>query len=447
MSAENAVAIAGTGVGGSFLDKDTSCIWRPFTQMQDAAPPLSVRAGRGVYLELEDGRRIMDCISSWWVNIHGHGEPSIAAAIAEQAKTLEHVIFAGFTHDPAERFSRRLLEKLPQNFKRLFYSDNGSTAVEVALKLAYQYWSNQGVSSRTRFIGFENGYHGDTVGAMSIGGNSGFWHAFKDLLFSLDAVPYPGTFVGDESVEVREKEALKAIERLFEQHKGGYAAIFIEPLVQGAGGMHMCRPQFLRQLQALAQAHQVLVIYDEVMTGFGRTGDWFACKKAATSPDIICLSKGITGGFLPLAATVTTEEIFSAFLGDRATKTFFHGHSYTANPIACAAAEASIALLEQTQSRFIDMHVLHEELSRKYLQNKSNITRLRICGTIVAFDVTTSHGTNYFDDVGRKLKERFLTDGFLIRPLGNTVYLMPPYCIAPEQLEEAYVVMSKAISA
>jgi adenosylmethionine-8-amino-7-oxononanoate aminotransferase len=446
MSKDGTVSGTAGSVAVGRLDKDSSPIWRPFTQMQDATPPLPVKSGRGVYLELEDGRRIMDCISSWWVNIHGHGESTIAEAIAQQATTLEHVIFAGFTHQPAERFSRRLLEKLPNDLTRLFYSDNGSTAVEVALKLAYQYWINRGVSSRTRFIGFENGYHGDTIGAMSIGASSGFWHAFKDLLFSLDAVPYPQTFIGDEEVEARENVTLHAIEELFQQHTDSYAAIFIEPLVQGAGGMNMCRPQFLQRLQELAKAHQVLVIYDEVMTGFGRTGDWFACRKAGTTPDIICLSKGITGGFLPLAATVTTEDLFTAFLGDRATKTFFHGHSYTANPIACAAAEASLTLLEQTEERFLQMHSLHEHLVQKYLQNQMNITHLRICGTIVAFDVTTSSGTNYFDDIGRRLKERFLTEGFLIRPLGNTVYLMPPYCISPEQLEEAYSVMSRTVS-
>ena len=430
----------------SQLDLAASPIWRPFTQMQTALAPLPVKSGRGVYLELEDGRQIMDCISSWWVNIHGHGEPTIAKAIAEQALTLEHVIFAGFTHEPGEVFAQRLLKKTPKHFKRLFYSDNGSTAVEVALKIAYQYWTNRGQKTRQRFIGFDGGYHGDTIGAMSIGGSSGFWGTFKDLMFDLDTVPFPCTFADDNAAEEKERATLDAIETLLQANVNNYAAIFIEPLVQGAGGMRMCRPQFLLQLQNLALEHDVLIIYDEVMTGFGRTGDWFACAKAGTEPDIICLSKGITGGFLPLAVTLTTEKVFAEFLSVDSSKTFFHGHSYTANPIACAAANASLTLLESNATSFQELESKHRNLAARYLQGHPMLTRLRFCGTIAAFDVATSEGTNYFDNIGQKLKHEFLQRGFLIRPLGNTVYLMPPYCITSEQLESAYVVIRDGLS-
>jgi adenosylmethionine-8-amino-7-oxononanoate aminotransferase len=421
----------------TFVDTNSSPIWRPFTQMQTALPPLAVKSGRGVYLELEDGRKVMDCISSWWVNIHGHGEPFIAAAIAEQARKLEHVIFAGFTHEPAEVFAQRLLRKVPGHFSRLFFSDNGSTAVEVALKIAYQYWSNKGKSNKRRFIGFDGGYHGDTVGAMSIGGSSSFWNPFKGLMFDLDVVPYPATFAGDEFCEEKERGTLDALKQLFER-QNCYAGIFIEPLIQGAGGMRMCRPEFLRKLQELAQKYEVLTIYDEVMTGFGRTGDWFACAKASTQPDLICLSKGITGGFLPMAVTLTTESIFAEFYSAEISKTFFHGHSYTANPIACAAANASLTLLEKNASSFQNLEPIHEHLFSRFLVGHPMITRFRVCGTVAAFDVITSAGTNYYDNVGARMKEQFISEGFLIRPLGNTVYLMPPYCIDMDQLSAAY---------
>jgi adenosylmethionine---8-amino-7-oxononanoate aminotransferase len=439
------VSSTATPAYSSSLDKDASPIWRPFTQMQTALPPLAVKSGRGVYLELEDGRQIMDCISSWWVNLHGHGEPKIAEAIAVQAKKLEHVIFAGFTHEPAESLARRLLEKVPRHLERLFYSDNGSTAVEVALKIACQYWVNKGAVKRKRFIGFECGYHGDTVGAMSVGGSSSFWSPFKNLMFELDIVPYPATFAGDTQCEDKERAVLSTIEKLFALHEGTHAAIFIEPLIQGAGGMRMCRPEFLRQLQSLAQQNQVLIIYDEVMTGFGRTGGWFACTKSGTKPDILCLSKGITGGFLPLAVTLTTEEIFSQFLSDDSSKTFFHGHSYTANPIACAAANASLTLLENNTAVFENMQTKHQALAQEHLLEHPMLKCFRVCGTVAAFDVVTSEGTNYFDDIGRQLREKFLQAGFLIRPLGNTVYLMPPYCIETEQLASAYAAIALAL--
>ena len=334
--------------------------------MLTADPALKVKRGNGAYLELEDGRRLVDCISSWWVTLHGHAQPEIARAIYEQAQVLEQVIFAGFTHQPAEDLADALLQRLPENLKHIFFSDNGSTAVEVSLKMAFQYWRNRG-EKRSKFMAFEGGYHGDTVGAMSIGRGSPFWNKFEPLLFSIDVVPYPATFEADPSVEEKEQLSLGAIENLLRNNAGDYAAICIEPLVQGAAGMRCCRPEFLQALRKLASKHDVLLIFDEVMTGFGRTGDFFASTKSGVAPDLICLSKGITGGFLPLSVTVCSSEIFERFLSSESDKTFYHGHSYTANPIACAAAVCSWRLLNQNRHLFADMELSHRRLAAEKL--------------------------------------------------------------------------------
>ena len=386
-----------------------------------------VRAGRGAVLVLEDGRQILDCISSWWVTLHGHGQPEIAAAVAKQAKELEQVIAAGFTHRPAEELARRLVEALPAPLEWVFYSDDGSTAVEVALKLAYQFWRNQGERSRTRFLRLEGAYHGDTFGAMSVGERSLFTRPFADLLFPTDAVLFPATWEGDGDVAAKEARALARLEELLTRRPDQYAAMILEPLVQGAGGMRMCRPHFLAAVQDLLRQCDVLAIYDEVLTGFGRTGTLFACEQAATQPDIICLAKGLTGGFLPLAATVCSQRVFSAFYGDDPAKTFYHGHSYTANPLGCAASLASLDLLaSQPFRRLADWQC--EEVAR--LRRHPKLKRVRVCGTIVAADVE--------QEIGPLLKERFLARGFLLRPLGNSVYVLPPYCIERQQLAAIY---------
>ncbi|QYO63410.1 aminotransferase class III-fold pyridoxal phosphate-dependent enzyme [Leptolyngbya sp. 7M] len=272
-------------------------LWYPYTQAKTAPPPLKVKSAQGIWLELEDGRRVMDCISSWWVNLHGHAHPEIAAAIYQQATTLEQVIFAGLTHDPAEQLAEQLLQHLPSGLNRVFYSDNGSTAVEVALKMAYQYWVNQEVKlveQRGTFIVFSGAYHGDTFGTMAVGARSLFSQVFSDLLFQVEYVPFPATYLGDTTVQSQEDAVLELLKTKLEQLP--YAGILIEPLVQGAGGMRMCRTEFLQRLRQIANQFNTLLIFDEVMTGFGRTGDWFACVKSNVQPDIICLSKGITGG-------------------------------------------------------------------------------------------------------------------------------------------------------
>ena len=405
--------------------------------MLTADPPLKVKRGEGVYLELEDGRRLVDCISSWWVNLHGHAQPDIARAIYEQAQTLEQVIFAGFTHEPAEEIASLLLKKLPANLNHVFFSDNGSTSVEVALKMSYQYWHNRG-EKRTKFIAFAGGYHGDTVGAMSIGGGSPFWEKFSPLMFSIDLAAYPETYENDPCVEEKEARSISAIESMLANPEAGFAAICIEPLVQGAAGMRVCRPEFLQKLRALATKYKTLLIFDEVMTGFGRTGDWFACTKSTVAPDIICLSKGITGGFLPLSVTVCSSEIYDSFLDEQNAKTFFHGHSYTANPLACAAAVASWKLLAETQTRFQNLESRHRQHFSKALADLTVLEHARFCGTIFATEVKTEESSGYFNKLAPLLKKRFLDSGFLIRPLGNTIYLMPPYCITDEELGASY---------
>jgi adenosylmethionine-8-amino-7-oxononanoate aminotransferase len=421
----------------------TSPIWRPFTQMKTAPTPQMVQTGRGAWLELEDGRRVLDCISSWWVTIHGHGEPVIAEAIYEQAKKLEQALFTSFTHEPAEVLAENVLSVVPSNLKRAFFSDNGSTAVEVALKMAYQYWLNKGFKTKNRFIVLDHGYHGDTVGAMSVGQSSDFWRPFKALLFEIDSIPFPATWISDKDAEEKEAESLAALASLIKKSPDSYAAIIVEPLVQGAAGMRMSTTRYLGKLERFAKEHNLLVIYDEVMTGFGRTGDWFACRKANTQPDILCLSKGLTGGFLPMALTLASENIFQAFYDDVWEKAFFHSHSYSGNPITCAAAVASMKLLHERKDTYTGKEQLHLKLIEKYIEDHPRFTRARVCGTIAAFDLKFEEESGYFASVSPRLRARFMDRGFVIRPIGNTIYLLPPYCITREELESAYKIINE----
>lgn len=422
----------------------SSPIWQPFTQMKTAPPPLKVVKGSGIYLQLEDGRTLIDCISSWWVTLHGHAHPALADTLYRQAQQLEHVIFAGFTHDPAEQLAQKLLTHLPPALTRVFFSDNGSTAVEVALKMAHQFWRNQG-QHRDRFLCFEGGYHGDTIGAMSIGRGSSWWHPFRPLMFQTDLIPFPATFDGDEAVAAKEAQVLAQAERLLQARGDRYAGLFIEPLVQGAGGMRMCRPQFLQALEKLVKRFDVLLIYDEVMTGFGRTGELFACLKSETVPDLICLSKGLSGGCLPLSVTVATEAIFQSFYEDDPAQAFYHGHSYTGNPLACATGVTSLGLLEQNPA-YKALENLHQTYLRQYLQGHPLLEHFRVCGTIAAMEVKTQSASGYFNAIAPLLKAKFLEEGLLLRPLGNTLYLMPPYCITPTELETVYQAIQRVLT-
>lgn len=423
------------------MNKPGSKVWMPYTQMKTAPEPLMVKTGKGVWLYLEDGRKLMDCISSWWVNLHGHARPEIAEALYLQSLKLEHVISAGFTHYPAERLAELLLTRLPPSLTRVFYTDNGSTAVEVALKMAFQYWKNKGVTTRTTFLAFDGAYHGDTFGAMSSGARSVFNEPYSELFFDVDRVPFPSTWMDDGNVDDKEAYSISVLKNLLEENPGKYAAMIVEPLVQGASGMNMCRPEFMQSLEKLLKEHGVLLIYDEVMTGFGRTGEWFACLKSGTAPDIISLSKGITGGFLPLAATVASEEVFQAFFDDDAAKALYHGHSYTANPLGCAAGVASFELLSGNEESFRRIEAIHVS-KMQGLKEKRNLGRFRICGTIAAVDFKADSG--YLSSIGPRLKEYFTEKGFLLRPLGNVVYILPPYCIKDEELGMVYEIIADA---
>ncbi|WP_264329013.1 MULTISPECIES: adenosylmethionine--8-amino-7-oxononanoate transaminase [unclassified Wolbachia] len=411
-------------------ERDRKIIWHPFTQEKVAKFPIAIKKAHGSYLYDENNKPYLDLISSWWVNLHGHAHPKIAQAIYEQSMTLEHVIFAGFTHEPAVTLCEKLKTLLPDKLSRFFFSDNGSTTVEVALKMAYQYWWNQGNRERTTFLSFEGGYHGDTFGAMSVGVKSGFHDAFSNLLFSVLTVPFPETWDEDEKIENKEEHSLKVLEGHLRAGSRKIAALILEPLVQGASGMRMCCPEFVRKVVNLVRQHGILIICDEVMTGFGRTGTYFALEQTQIIPDFLCISKGLTGGFLPLALTITTEEVYSAFLSEHFTKAFAHGHSYTANPLGCAAAIASLDLLvkHDTMESIKRIHSIHKKELANLSEACKNVERARVTGTIAAFDVHDA----------QTLKIKFLEQGLLIRPLGNSVYLLPPYSISTFELEEAY---------
>lgn len=422
----------------SLSERDARVIWHPYTQMKNAQPPVAIVRGEGVYLYDEQGKRYIDAVSSWWVNLHGHAHPYIARKVAEQLNTLEHVIFAGFTHRPAVELAEKLLQILPGNPSRIFYTDNGSTAVEVALKMAIQYWHNQGRQKHT-FIAFEQAYHGDTFGSMSISARSAFTAPFDPLLFEVISIPVPQAG--------REEESLKALEAAIQEHGENIAAFIFEPLVLGTGGMLMYEPSALDALLERCRQHHILSIADEVMTGFGRTGRLFACDHLSQPPDIICLSKGITGGTMALGVTSCTEAVYEAFLSDDKLKTLFHGHSYTANPVACAASLASYDLItsRETGEAISRIHAQHRLFAEK-LAACQGVKNIRLQGTILAFDVRQEEGVSYFHPVRDELYAYFLKEGVILRPLGNTLYIMPPYCISDEDLNVIYGLILKKFS-
>jgi adenosylmethionine-8-amino-7-oxononanoate aminotransferase len=422
----------------SLSERDKQIIWHPFTQAQTAAECLAIKRAKGSYVYDENDKAYLDLISSWWVNIHGHGHPEIAASIYEQAQELEHVIFAGFTHLPAIELCENLSRCLPPSLKRFFFSDNGSTSVEAALKIAYQYWHNLGDSSRSLFLSFDGGYHGDTVGAMSVGRSSGFHNAFSGLLFKTLIIPYPDTWDGDDTTKAKETQALEVLHEHLSKLGNKIAALIVEPLVQGAAGMRMCRPSFVKSVVNQVRQHGILVIFDEVMTGFGRTGTTFGLEQIGIVPDLLCLSKGITGGFLPLAVTVVTDNIYSAFLHDEWRYAFAHGHSYTANPVACRAAITSLNLLLNADTQYAIQSINKAHLDGiKYLKaNCDAVTKTRVLGTIGAFEVRIERA---------KIISECLKAGLLVRPLGEVVYLLPPYSTMPSELYAAYEAIAQII--
>lgn len=414
----------------NLVDRDRACLWHPYTQMQTAPPPLPVVRGEGVWLYTEDGRKILDGISSWWVNIHGHSHSKLNEALARQARELEHAVFAGCTHRPAVELAERLLEALPEGLARVFYSDNGSTAVEVALKMAVQYWRNQG-QDRTTFLTLEHAYHGDTVGAMSASAASVFTEAFQPLLFPVERVHAPYCYRCPLGLEraTCSVNCLEALEKQLRERGDRVAGVLVEPMLQAAGGMIVWPAEFLSGVRRLCDRYGTLLIADEVLTGFGRTGRMFACEHASVTPDIICLSKALTAGYLPLGATVVTQAIFDAFLSDDRAKTFFHGHSYTANPLACAVAVASLDLFREAPvlERVAGLERMLKA-GLEGLRNREHVGDVRVIGGVGAVELISEAG-GYLDRIGPRLYGEFLRRGLLLRPLGNIVYLMPPYTI------------------
>lgn len=413
------------------LARDRAHLWHPYTQMQTAPAPLPVARGEGVYLYLEDGRKVLDGISSWWVNIHGHAHPRLNAALARQAGAIEHVLFAGCTHRPAVELAERLVKIIPRGLTRIFYSDNGSTAVEVAVKMALQYWSNLGRPERRGVIALDHAYHGDTVGAMSASAPSVFTDPFSTLLFPVARAhaPYCHRCPLGLQRATCQIDCLKDLEVKLEQQKGSTAAVLVEPMLQGAGGMIVWPAEFLAGVRRLCDRFGVLMIADEVLTGFGRTGKMFACEHAQAAPDIMCLSKALTAGYLPLGVTAATENIFKAFLSEDRGKTFFHGHSFTANPLACAVAIESLNLFDDADT-LASVGRIEAQLRDGLEPLRRKGADVRVIGGVGAVELA---GGGYLDNLGPRLSAAFLERGLLLRPLGNIVYFMPPYVITEQE--------------
>ncbi|GAC1619126.1 MAG: adenosylmethionine--8-amino-7-oxononanoate transaminase [Candidatus Acidiferrum sp.] len=422
-------------------------IWHPFTNATLDPPPIRVVRAEGVYLHTADGGKILDAVSSWWVNLHGHGNPRIAEAIAAQARKMEHVILAGFTHDAAEELSSRLRKWLPRELTHLFFSDDGSTAVEVALKLAVQYFSNQGHPEKREIVALAHGYHGDTAGAMSVSDDSPFTNPFRSMRYPVHRVHSAYCYrcpVGLRR-ETCHIACIQQLETLLAERGGQIAAVIAEPLLQAAGGMIVHPVEFLQKIKALCTHHDVLLIADEVLTGFGRTGKMFACDLAGVVPDLMCLSKGITGGFLPMGVTLCTDQVESAFRSENRLHTFFHGHSYTGNALACAAANASLQIFEDEPvfDRIATIAKVNAERLEQ-LRELHQVGDTRQIGTIGAVELR-AEDSGYLSAMRPKLYAFFLDRGVLLRPLGNVVYVLPPYVISTDELHRVYDVILESI--
>ena len=406
-----------------------SAVWHPFTQhATEPAPPHAIRT-EGAFIETDRGR-LFDGISSWWVITHGHRYAPVVEAIRTASESLDQVIFAGLTHSPAEELASGLVRIAPRGLTRVFFSDSGSTSVEVALKMALGFWRHSG-EPRHRIVVMEHSYHGDTIGTMSVGERGVFNASYQPLMFDVDRIPFP---------ENDGANTLEAFEKICKN--GDIAALIVEPLVLGAGGMMMYAPPVLAGLRAICDRHNVLLIADEVMTGWGRTGRLWACDHAGIAPDIMCTSKGLTGGALPLAATLASEAVYGAHYSPDRTRTFYHSSSYTANPIACAAALANLRVweTEPVQAR-IDALVMAQRERLAHFKDDPRFGNLRQCGTITALDLNTGDG-GYLAADGPKMRAHFMARGVLLRPLGNTIYLLPPYCSSRDDLDRAYQAIS-----
>ena len=421
------------------VEKDLEDIWHPYTHQKNRAQPIPIVNDNEALLFDEYGKEYIDAISSWWVNLHGHAHPYIARKIYKQAKTLEHVIFAGFTHKPAVELAERSLPLLPGEFSKIFYSDNGSTAVEVALKMALQFWVNTGQPGRNKILAFNNSYHGDTFGAMSASSRSVFTKAFDDKLFEVIFIDVP------------DNDNLLHLQAEISKYQNEVSCFIYEPLLQGAGGMKMYDHHIFNELLKFVKEQNIICIADEVLTGFYRTGKFFASEYILHRPDIICLSKGLTGGTMALGITACTLDIYNAFVSDDKTKTFFHGHSFTANPLACTAALASLDLLTGKNClKRIGVIIKRNEKfcgklrTTKYIKQIKNVRQL---GTIVAFEIDTGEGDQYLNNISELFTKFSLHNGVYLRPLGNTIYVTPPYCITKNELKKVFWVIEQFLNA
>jgi adenosylmethionine---8-amino-7-oxononanoate aminotransferase len=417
------------------LKKDKEYVWHPFTQMQTAPEPLELVRAKDTILYTADGKEYIDCNSSWWVNVHGHGNEHIGNAINEQFKQIDHAIFAGATHPKAVELAERIVNLLPNPLTKVFFSDNGSTAIEVALKMVFQYWHNKN-QPKKRILALEGAYHGDTFGAMAVGQRGYFNQPFEHFFFDVDFIDFP--------TKDNEEELLYQAENLFKSTE--FAAVILEPLVQGSAGMRMYSAAFLTRLVNLAKHYDVKVILDEVMTAWGRTGTYFAFQHTDIVPDIICLSKGLTGGVLPLGLTVATNEIYEAFLSEDKTKALLHGHSFTGNPLSCAAACASLDLFEQQTTWENVKRIADANEVFALTIDSTGVENVRSLGTILAIELKVSGESSYFSNIRDEAYAYFLENGILLRPLGNIIFINPPYCITVKELQKVHQTIENFIS-
>ena len=441
----------------SLAQRDLRVLWHPCTQMRDheTLPPIPIRRGQGVWLEDFNGKRYLDAISSWWVNLFGHANPRINAAIENQLRNLEHVILAGFTHEPVVRLSERLIELAPRGLAHCFYASDGSGALEIALKTSFHYWQNRGEPKRTRFINLANSYHGETLGALSVGDVALYKETYQPLLLEPITVKSPDCYYRESGESWADYSTRKFVEmeRALERHAGEVCAVVVEPLVQCAGSMRMYHPVYLKLLRQACDKHRVHLIADEIAVGFGRTGTLFACEQAGITPDLLCLGKGLTGGYLPLSACLATEEIYQAFYAEYTTrKAFLHSHSYTGNPLACSAALATLDI-------FRDDDVLnrnhklatHMAQATAALAEHPHVVEVRQTGMILALEMVKDRKTRepfaWQERRGLAVYRHALEHGALLRPLGDVIYFMPPYVITPEEIDFLTQVARQGIDA
>lgn len=415
--------------------RDIKYNWHPYTQHKTASPVVAITKGEGALLWDENGKEYLDAIASWWVNPYGHSNKFIADAIYKQLTSLEHVLFGGFTHEPAVVLSEKLMEILPSNQKKIFYSDNGSTSVEVAIKVALQFHYNKGIT-KTKIIALEDAFHGDTFGAMAASGISFYTQAFQGSLLEVVRVPIP--------TEGNEQKALQVLQELLATRE--FAAFIFEPLVLGAAGMVMYSPEVLDKMIALCKDYSVFTIADEVMTGFGKTGKTFATDYLVNKPDMMCLSKALTGGTIPMAITTFTQEIYDGFYDDDVNKALFHGHTFTANPTGCAAAIASLELLQtkEMQLNIERVNLSHLDFENK-IKNHPKVKATRVLGVIFALEINTSSQESYYGNLRNKLYNFFIENGVILRPVGNIVYVLPPYVMTNSQLQKVYQTIENAL--